>query len=368
MIPPQEKYLHRARFFCVSLGLGAVCLGLMAQSSPRENKSPSSFKNLQVLKDVAPDQIIPAMQFVSASLGVECEFCHVRNAFEKDDKEAKRTARQMMKMMLAINAQSLQTPRAVTCYTCHRGSVRPVSVPMMESTSPYIGEAKDAGNGSERQNDNLPTAEEVLEKYTHALGSTSAVEGVTTRLESGTATFGQGPAFPVDILTKAPDKQIMTIHLPAGDNITAFDGQKGWFSAPGGPIREIHKADLEGARLDADLHLAADLKKLFTSFKVVRNERLNDRDTVLLFASNSSGPSLELYFDTGSGLLIREVRFGLSPLGLNPTQIDFDDYKNFDGVMVAQHRVISRPNRIVNIQLLRVTQNAPVDDAKFARP
>jgi hypothetical protein len=87
-----------------------------------------------------------------------------------------------------------------------------------------------------------------------------------------------------------------------------------------------------------------------------------------LFASNSSGPPLELYFDTGSGLLVREVRFGLSPLGLNPTQIDFDDYKDFDGVMVARHRVISRPNRVVNIQLQRITQNAPVDDAKFAHP
>lgn len=308
------------------------------------------------------------MQFVSASLAVECEFCHVRNAFEKDDKDPKRKARQMMKMMLAINAQSLQTPRAVTCYACHRGSVRPVSIPMMESTSPYVAETKDGVTSSERQNDNLPSAEEVLDKYIHALGGTSAVERVTSRMESGTASFGQGPAFPVDILTKAPDKQIMIIHLSAGDNITAFDGHKGWFSTPGSPIREIHKTDLEGARLDADLQLSLDWKKLFESFKVIRNERLNDRQTTLLFASNSNGPPLELYFDRGSGLLIREVRFGLSPLGLNPTQIDFDNYKNFDGVMVAQHRVISRPNRVVNIQLLRITQNAPVDDAKFAQP
>jgi hypothetical protein len=29
------------------------------------------FKNLQVLKDVPPDQLIPAMQFISASLGVD---------------------------------------------------------------------------------------------------------------------------------------------------------------------------------------------------------------------------------------------------------------------------------------------------------
>ena len=47
------------------------------------------FKNIQVLKDIPADQLIPAMQFITASLGVECEFCHVEGAFEKDDKKPK---------------------------------------------------------------------------------------------------------------------------------------------------------------------------------------------------------------------------------------------------------------------------------------
>ena len=42
------------------------------------------------LDDVPADQIIPAMQFISASLGVECEHCHVEGAFDKDDKQAKK--------------------------------------------------------------------------------------------------------------------------------------------------------------------------------------------------------------------------------------------------------------------------------------
>jgi len=62
------------------------------------------------------------------------------------------------------------------------------------------------------------------------------------------------------------------------------------------------------------------------------------------------------------------MRFGSSPLGLNPAQIDYDDYKTFDGVQVPLHLVITRPNRTLNIVLLQVKQNAPVDDAKFARP
>src|SRR4051794_15976763 len=57
------------------------------------------FKNIQVLKGVPADQVIPAMQFIANSLHVECEYCHVPRAFEKDDKEEKKTAREMMQMV-----------------------------------------------------------------------------------------------------------------------------------------------------------------------------------------------------------------------------------------------------------------------------
>lgn len=66
------------------------------------------FKNIQVLKDIPADQLIPAMQFISASLGVECEFCHVEGAFEKDDKKPKQTARVMVGMMFTINQDNFR--------------------------------------------------------------------------------------------------------------------------------------------------------------------------------------------------------------------------------------------------------------------
>src|SRR5947209_11963547 len=60
-------------------------------------------KNLTVLKDVPADQIGPAMQFISISLGVECTFCHLAGKMEADDKPAKNTAREMIRMTNAIN-------------------------------------------------------------------------------------------------------------------------------------------------------------------------------------------------------------------------------------------------------------------------
>ena len=61
------------------------------------------FKNIQTLKGVPAEQVQPTMQFISSSLGVNCQFCHVQDAFEKDDKKQKQTARQMIEMQMAIN-------------------------------------------------------------------------------------------------------------------------------------------------------------------------------------------------------------------------------------------------------------------------
>jgi photosynthetic reaction center cytochrome c subunit len=36
------------------------------------------------------------MQFVAASLGVECSFCHVERHFDQDDKKPKQIARRLM--------------------------------------------------------------------------------------------------------------------------------------------------------------------------------------------------------------------------------------------------------------------------------
>ena len=88
----------------------------------------------------------------------------------------------------------------------------------------------------------------------------------------------------------------------------------------------------------------------------------------LLLASSPSQSSLELFFDKDSGLLLRQLRFSKSPLGLNPTRIDYDGYKDFDGVKVPLHVTIARPITRLEIQLDQVTQNIPVDDAQFEAP
>src|SRR5580700_248368 len=103
-------------------------------------KAEEQFKNIQALKGIPADQVFPAMQFITASLGVECQFCHVEGAFEKDDKKTKQTARKMMEMMFAINKDNFEGHREVTCYSCHRGNAAPQAIPAVMTE-----EMKEAG-------------------------------------------------------------------------------------------------------------------------------------------------------------------------------------------------------------------------------
>jgi hypothetical protein len=62
------------------------------------------------------------------------------------------------------------------------------------------------------------------------------------------------------------------------------------------------------------------------------------------------------------------VRFAETPLGRLPTQIDYADYREADGVKVPYRWTLARPNGRFTIQITELKQNVPVDDAKFAKP
>lgn len=118
------------------------------------------WQNLEILpQDISKAGLDSIMDHFTASLGVKCGFCHVKNMelnkmeFAKDDKPEKHIARKMMLMAIDINRNHFQaiedemeedktdstakvseTPvdymlQYVTCYTCHQGKERPVNTP-----------------------------------------------------------------------------------------------------------------------------------------------------------------------------------------------------------------------------------------------
>jgi photosynthetic reaction center cytochrome c subunit len=367
---------NRANFWIAAGGTGLSVLlatvAAWAQATPPNvvpapaatKRAEEEYKNIQALKGIPADQVIPSMQFIAASLGVECEYCHVPHANEKDDKKSKLTARKMINMIIAINRENFEGNREVTCYSCHRGSTDPVSTPVISNEEERpVDEGELAGEAKA----SLPAPEQLLDKYLAAVGGAEALEKITSRVQKGTLTAFGGQHFPVDVYAKAPDKRLSIVRLAGGDSVTAFDGKQGWLSVPG-RVHVMSGAENDGARIDADLYFPAHLKKLYRRFSVDSGEKIDGHDTYMVVGRTEDQPPLRLYLDKESGLLLRLIRYVETPLGRNPTQIDYADYRDSNGVKIPFRWTLARPGNRFTIQIEQVQQNVPIDDSKFAPP
>src|SRR5262245_57643478 len=203
----------------VILGILAASGAAAAQQRGQPPAGPTTAQPstmVQVLTGVPRDEILATMRVISASLGVECEFCHESNRTLNTEK--KDVARRMMLMTRALNTASFGAQPRVTCFTCHRGSSAPLAAPTPtgQYTAAGVG-VLFKGNGSPvpggqdavlserfreyaaRQGSGLPTPEQILARYIDALGGESALRRITTRTITATTEVpadvrGVGPA------------------------------------------------------------------------------------------------------------------------------------------------------------------------------
>ncbi len=334
--------------------------GTAAATPPGAKTAGEAFKNVRVLKDLPAEQLLPTMQFVAASLGVECGYCHVQGAFDKDDKKEKQTARKMIAMVAAVNRDNFDGDRDVTCYSCHRGAPNPETIPAVAAA-----DTAPRAEGAVATPPPLPTADQVLERWARAVGA-EALGKVTSRVQKGRIEFG-GRESPIEVVAKAPDKRLSVVQTPRGESVTAYDGSRGWLTGREG-AHPMSAAENEVARLDADLALPLHVKQLFGALAVRPAEKIGDRGVVLLVARNEGKPPVKFYLDSESGLLLRELRYADTALGYLPTQIDYADYRDVDGVKVPFRWTLARPNGRFTIRIESTQQNVPVDDARFAMP
>lgn len=128
-----------AGLVCVLVAVGSVTITAQGRGG---QGAPAPLQNLQVLPQTMTRQEVTAlMRSFTAALGVQCSHCHVGSNAPadraKDDLPAKATARKMLQLSMVINNDLLKdvgTPaaegtRKVTCFTCHRGAVKPLTAP-----------------------------------------------------------------------------------------------------------------------------------------------------------------------------------------------------------------------------------------------
>ena len=373
--------LGRSRAIPRVLGAAAACLFSVVPAVAQVRPEPSApmaekvFKNVKVLTGIPENEFMATMGFFSASLGMTCTDCHVAESggsWEKyaDDTPLKQTTRRMIGMVAGINKAYFGGRREVTCYSCHRGSERPVVTPSLVELYGPPGPPREPDEIVKQASKTSP--EQILDKYIEALGGAQHLAALTSFAAKGTYTgYAETEKHPLEIFAKAPAQRTMIVHNPTGDTTTTFDGHAGWIAAPNTekpvPITDLTGGDLNGAKLDAELSFPGQIKQALTQWRVGFPTTIDDRDVQLVQGTMDGRYPVNLYFDK-AGLLVRSVRYTDSPVGLNPTQVDYADYRDVAGVKVPFRLTVTWLDGRAQIELTDVQPNVAIDAAKFARP
>jgi len=359
-------------------GVGAAVSAQAAQApaAPAVPMSDQVLKNIQVLKGIPIDTFFESMGLFASSMGGDCTYCHSKDAVFNRDAFAVATpriqrARQMIVMMNTINKSYFAGQTKVTCFTCHRAAYSPETAPRF--TLQY-GTPPEEPNMINFVDDPRADAGKILDKYLDAVGGAGRLAKIASFTGKGTyAGFDTGfKEVPVEVFGKAPNQRTTVVHMDYGENVRVYDGSNGWFAGPDAPVplQPLTSGVLDAARLEALAAFPAGIKQAYSQWKV-GSTIIDDNDVTIVQGSNPNSPLLPVnFYFNNDGYLVRIVRWNATPVGPNPTQIDYDDYREVSGTGVKMPHTwtVSLTYMQMTIKLDGLQANVPVDASRFARP
>ncbi len=348
-------------------------------AAPKTQTAGEAFKNVNTstLKGLTVSDFLGAMGVMSAALGYDCADCHIAAGTDKVnwefDTPKKKTARKMVEMVAVINKTNFAGVQMVTCWTCHHGRFMPSTTIGLDA---LYGTPNDERNDIVVPGEGVPSATQVLDKYIQAVGGAQRLAGLTSYIATGSSLgyegLGGGGSF--QIFAKSPDQHTTLIafkdHPERGDSTRAYNGTNGWIKSPRGlfPEYDLTGSELDGARLDALLSFPGQIKTALNNWRSGSLDSIGDKEVQVVQGSGPRGLLATLYFDTKTGLLVRLVRYSASPIGRVPTQIDYSDYRDVNGIKFPFKYTFSWLDGRDSFQLSDVKINVPIDPAKFGKP
>lgn len=275
----------------IDLAVGPITARAVAGDPPAEQR----FTNIQVLRGLPSSQLYPVMSLMANSLGVTCAHCHTEH-FEEESKVEKQMARQMIILTRSINTAQFQGEPTVTCYTCHRGTSYPASVPEIAQAGwqkMLVPKPPPAP---------LPAAGTILAQYDAAVHAA----------QNAPIPRGSGE---ISLVGGLDERQTGRFSLVAGAEGTVTIQSTVKLPPP------VEKA-LARYRFGAP-----DLAAMYEETTAVQRRSTDGKEAIVIAASSGDEPPDHLLFDASTGLLLRVQRSTSTPLGYVPEEIRFSDYR-----------------------------------------
>jgi hypothetical protein len=330
---------------------------------------------LEVLQSLPEAQLFPLMNLVATSLGVRCDYCHVQVdpdlsrtpsnvggwVWDRDDKLTKRRAREMMKMVVELNASRFRGEPKVTCYTCHREATQP-------SRLPTLPPPPDPGGARTPSPTPLPSADRVWAAYVAAVGASDSAARGSAMIVRGWDDRPEGRYGKFEITVAGADRYRIAL---TGSELTLTQGLYGdvaWGVTNSGVQSFSSPADVARMRRIAMRYRV--VKEQPPNVRVVGIERVDDHDAYIIQGKFDSLTTRRSYFDVVTGLLRREITTTETLLLPLEEQVDYDDYRDVGGVQLPFRVRISdgAPYSTMTRAILEIRRNVRVADTLFRPP
>ena len=359
---------------CALLIAGCGVLGGQPASNEKQPLAEQAFKNVQVLKGIPVSEFMNTMGFFAASVGLNCVYCHVADSLQDwskfaEDVPRKRTARVMIQMVNTINKNNFGGRPVITCYSCHRGNERPKQIP---SLAAQYGTPEEDPNEIEipAQPVGGPSASQLLDKFIAVAAGRIPNTSLTVKgTYEGYETYHQ--QVPFELYAKSPAQLATIVHTQNGASVTVYDGSQGWVASPNNPILLLPLApgaELDAARLDAQLFFPSQIKQALTNWRTgFPITTVGDKDVQIVEGTGANKTRFKLFFD-GSGLLVRQLRYSATIVGTNPIQIDYSDWRDVSGSKMPYAWTVTWTNGQSTYRVTDVQPNIAIDQVRFAKP
>jgi hypothetical protein len=270
-------------------------------------KSEEVFKNIQSFKGVPANDLIPAMEFMCASMDYKCMNCHNVQDFAAETEMIK-TTRRMIDLQRDINEKHFNGRLEVTCMTCHNKKGHPVSTPLPAGITIQHEELI-----------NQVAAEKLVAKHMMTAGLTNgflvlkgtltAPNDQTHEIETKPLELIQGPRG--EFRLTSPGREILS------------DGSKLWYG--GSEMTDEPRAIFSrlGRTYSSELAFSG-LNGLTTAGK---NYVGKDVAIVAMGFRPATQSAEQMLFAQKSGLLVRVVNVRRSTIGNVVSAMDYADYR-----------------------------------------
>jgi photosynthetic reaction center cytochrome c subunit len=351
--PDKPANLRIMRSPAIALGVSLAVFGSAVATRKQEDPpAEKQFKNIQSFKGEKASDIIPAMQFMSASLKVDCDYCHTEDR-SSDAKEEKKTAREMIAMQHDINAKFFRGRNQITCATCHAGHTHPIN------QSPVLGLEVRARRNKEVS----PVA--VLEAFGKASSGKAGIALAKVPFSAKGISTGKDGEAKFEA-TFAGENFVSKRSASGGDFLQGFNGHEAWFHFN----KETHVVPLPYA-IDhfrqVRIYPGPDALPSLDN-PVGGTAKLGKKDALTVSGTIRGEKTRATYmFDKATGLLARTLFSYPTILGSIAQINDYDKYRSVKGIQLPTVVAIHSGDGDYEVQLKSI-QFDPKTDAKNFDP